>query len=420
MLTAVPSAVGHHAATQAFGVMFGLGGLAGLLATSTTDGLVWLLFVDEVVVSSCLVLALVLLTWGRRLPRWSLAVPLLSSLVMITAVVHLAPSDTTAISFSMLYVMVVSGAFFLLSLLAASAHLVLAAVALVWAVQRSGSMDPLSVSVVLGVLLTAALLTGWLARAAATAEIDHLTGLLNRRGLQRRADDVMARRRGDQAPVVAVVIDLDHFKTVNDSIGHEGGDALLRDVGRALRAALPASALAGRWGGDEFVVLLPDVAAAAAREVVDRVRAGLPEGRSLSAGLAEGVGGDGLLGLLHRADAALYRAKRHARGSTRVHGHEGLGAGWVREAASAGQLEVFFQPIVDLEDDDVIGAEALVRWRHPDRGLLAPDAFLDEAVADGSIVDLDAWVLALACHESAAWARRADGSRRSLGVNVSG
>jgi diguanylate cyclase (GGDEF)-like protein len=174
--------------------------------------------------------------------------------------------------------------------------------------------------VLAGELATTGVVVGLLSRsiAAATtaAEVDVLTGLPNRRGTQNRLEAALASHRGG-APLSLAVLDLDRFKQVNDSLGHAAGDELLRRAASAWAALLPPSAVLGRWGGDEFVLLARlDPASTAA--LTDRMRSALPPGRSCTAGVTGLAVGDDLDAALSRADHALYAAKRAGRGLTEV------------------------------------------------------------------------------------------------------
>lgn len=415
-LTTPPGAISTPAVVRGAGVVFALGTVLTPVLAALRHGPDPMGLAPGPVAVMCGVVAVVLLAVARRAPTWVLAPPLVAATALVGAAARDAPSPVAAVSITLLLVIVVVVGCLLWSWLSSGLLLGLTTACAVWAVRGADSVGAADEVVLAFVLATSSVLTGWVVRATASAEVDQLTGLLNRRGVERRVAELVRRSGGR---VAVALLDLDHFKEVNDTAGHHGGDRLLRLVASALQRSAPRGAVLGRWGGDEFVALMPGAAAADLRASIEGVRAELPDGRSTSAGVAEGSAGTGVPVLLAQADAALYRAKRHARGTTQVHGEDGAAAD-VRAAIARGHLEVFFQPVVDLVDDDVIGAEALVRWRHPQRGLLAPDAFLPQAEADGSVVDLGAFVLALACSEAAAWPRRTDGGRRSLGVNASG
>ncbi|MFZ4518041.1 MAG: putative bifunctional diguanylate cyclase/phosphodiesterase [Microthrixaceae bacterium] len=285
------------------------------------------------------------------------------------------------------------------------------------------------------------------------ANHDPLTGLPNRASFERRLSAELARvaatpgRRasdvGRRPPPVAVAfVDLDQFKVVNDSLGHVAGDELLVACGRRLVEAAGADAYVARFGGDEFCVLFPSEPRAQHRDRLDRVvealRYPVEVGGEVSyptasIGVAlsrpEATASD----LLAEADAAMYRAKERGRNRvewfrsddvpvlTRAHRLVGELHQVLRHAGEgdAGELVVHFQPMVALDTGLTAGAEALVRWRHPERGLMAPADFLDLADGAGLMVELGEWVLRSACATAATWTPAQPGRPRPwVSVNV--
>jgi diguanylate cyclase (GGDEF)-like protein len=246
---------------------------------------------------------------------------------------------------------------------------------------------------------------------------DPLTGLANRI----LVNDSLAQLAG-QAPrenrVGAVLlIDLDHFKPINDEYGHEAGDAVLVAVATALRAVIRSGDIAARTGGDEFAVVLnnlPDraVAERIAQRLIEALRTPVIFGDVIlgveaSIGLAfhDGSAHDGDQLLAH-ADTAMYVAKRSGRGRYRVFTAEmdtGARDSELRRAVHEDELVVHFQPVVDVTDGRITGFEALVRWQHPQRGLLMPGAFIDLAEETGAILEIGQWVLREACRQVAGW-----------------
>jgi diguanylate cyclase (GGDEF)-like protein/PAS domain S-box-containing protein len=267
---------------------------------------------------------------------------------------------------------------------------------------------------------------------------DPLTGLANRTLFGQRLDAALDAASSSDKDVALLFLDLDDFKTINDSLGHEAGDELLRIVARRIATVLRAEDLASRQGGDEFAVLLCDVDdERAALTVAERLAAALtPElelsGRALSIsasiGLVMAEPGARAEELLRNADIAMYSAKSTAKGGIRVFEAElhrlavdrlELGSELVH-AIGDGQLVLDYQPIVELASERITGVEALVRWRHPTRGLLGPGQFIPLAEETGAIVGLGAWVLRQACTEVQRLRTTEPGCEQlELSVNVS-
>jgi diguanylate cyclase (GGDEF)-like protein len=272
-------------------------------------------------------------------------------------------------------------------------------------------------------------------RAAHEAAHDSLTGLSSRNLLLTRAAVSLDDAKRSGATVALLLLDLDHFKEINDTLGHAAGDELLRNLGSRLRVAVPPEATIARLGGDEFAVLLPglpgSVAASVAAEnllsaLVDPVTF---EGMRLSIEGSMGVAcypedGTTVEELLQRADIAMYQAKDD-RGAWRrydpnsdVSNLDRLAlVSELHAAIERDELVTYFQPKVDLKTDAVIGYEALVRWRHPTRGLVAPSEFVPVVEHSGLVRQFTLHVLDRAIAECAVWHRT--GSFVSVAVNLS-
>ncbi len=252
---------------------------------------------------------------------------------------------------------------------------------------------------------------------------DPLTGLPNRR-LYLAQLDAALERSGEQEPPgrpAVLFLDLDGFKYVNDSLGHQVGDALLVAVGARLSGAVRPDDLTARFGGDEFALLVEDVKDDAdAIAIGRRINAALMAPFriagdelhiSASVGVALSSGGDSGDTLLRDADAAMYAAKERGRARCELFGapHRERMTGRLqtendlRRALERGEFEVHYQPIVTLADGSVVGVEALVRWRHPERGLVFPGDFISVAEETGLIVPIGTHVLQSACEQLAAW-----------------
>jgi diguanylate cyclase (GGDEF)-like protein len=257
---------------------------------------------------------------------------------------------------------------------------------------------------------------------------DGLTGLANR-GLFR--ERLTAALTAGEATVL--LVDLDDFKTVNDSLGHEVGDHLLIAVAEVLRSAVGEAGLPVRLGGDEFAVVLEGSGGGerVAERVLDAFTGPVSEHDLLvhaSIGIADAPAGTPLDQVLRDADVAMYAAKQRGKANwVRYHGgmerpvlaHAQLG-GELRRALDDGEFRVVYQPIIDLGDRRVIGVEALVRWHHPVRGMVSPVDFIPAAEGTGLIVPLGRLVLREACRQAAAWlAEFGPDALRKVGPNVS-
>ncbi len=267
---------------------------------------------------------------------------------------------------------------------------------------------------------------------------DALTGLPNRLLALDRAGQMLARAARAQRPMAALYVDLDGFKHVNDTFGHAAGDELLCAVAARLKTVLRKGDTAARLGGDEFVVLLeagdldagPELVAERLLRVLRRpYEARRAQGRrlSLTASIGIALALDGTADeLLHAADLALYRAKAGGRDQCVVFSSEmetasrdrlTLEMDLVDALERERQLFLEYQPIVDLHTERIIGVEALIRWRHPTRGVLSPGEFIPLAEETGQIAAIGRWALREATRQAARWAR--DGHELGVAVNVS-
>ncbi len=271
------------------------------------------------------------------------------------------------------------------------------------------------------------------AQALQHALRDSLTGLCSRTLFQERVTAALQARHDGLPSVAVVLIDLDRFKAVNDTLGHPIGDALLRLVARRLLSVVRQDDVVARLGGDEFAIvtspaLEQDAMVALARRIVDVVgRPYLVDGHLVNIGASIGVTLSPQDGcehnqLMRNADLALYAAKSAGRSTysffdpsmdARALARRTLEID-LRRALALRELELHYQPQIDLESNTVVGFEALLRWRHPERGLVAPIEFIPMAEEIGLIVSMGEWVMREACAEAARWPASV-----SVAVNVS-
>jgi diguanylate cyclase (GGDEF)-like protein/PAS domain S-box-containing protein len=268
---------------------------------------------------------------------------------------------------------------------------------------------------------------------------DGLTGLANRALFRDRLDHALAQGARARSSLAVLLVDLDGFKLVNDSLGHDVGDQLLQQIAERFSAVSRPSDTLARLGGDEFALLLEGANEATATRLAQRLLASLSEPidiaeRSLrlaaSIGIVTNVGeGADSDALIRDADLAMYAAKEAGRGRYEVFRHEmarelgellGL-EHELREGLERGEFELHYQPLVDLRTRSVVGAEALVRWRSPSRGLVAAERFIAVAESTGLIMELGEFVLREACRQTAAWDQAGLlPDRFATWVNVSG
>jgi diguanylate cyclase (GGDEF)-like protein len=267
---------------------------------------------------------------------------------------------------------------------------------------------------------------------------DALTGLPNRTLILDRVEQMLARAARSKTPVAALFVDLDNFKGINDTLGHGVGDELLRAVAARLQGVVRHADALGRLGGDEFVVISEELSLAAGPELIaERLlealkhpfRLGVNEETRLTVTASVGIAAGERASaedLLRDADIAMYRAKWDGKNrytvfdtdmqdtmQTRMELEMDL-----REALSKDEFHLVYQPTFGLSDMRPTGVEALIRWQHPSRGLVQPDAFIPLLEETGLIVEVGAWVLEEACRQSASW--RAGGYPIDMAVNVSG
>jgi diguanylate cyclase (GGDEF)-like protein len=269
-------------------------------------------------------------------------------------------------------------------------------------------------------------------RLAYQATHDPVTGLANRHLFEQRITAALA----GPDPVTLALIDVDDFKLINDRFGHLAGDEVLKRIGERLDTATRAEDTVARLGGDEFAVLLCGTSSDNARQILGRLSDALEvpirtDGEAMlvgvSIGLAEAWPGATPDELLHRADLAMYAAKGSGKGRTSRYESDleteatdrAKIASDLRTALMRGEFRLVFQPIVRLPDGALYGAEALVRWAHPDRGEIPPAEFIPIAETSGMITQLGAWILDEACRRAAGWLRSEGDVPWRVTVNIS-
>ena len=275
------------------------------------------------------------------------------------------------------------------------------------------------------------------ARLAALAEYDPLTGLANRALFQKRLDGAIALAKRLDSHFALLLLDLDRFKDVNDTLGHPEGDRLLTQVAARLTEGARETDTVARLGGDEFAIIAsplskPSDGAIIAQKILDTVSVSYELGNhAVFTGTSIGISiyptdADDTATLLKFADIALYHAKDTGRGTYQFFDEE-MNArvqfcnaieGELRQAIEREEFVLHYQPKIDVFNGDVVGVEALIRWNHPERGLMAPGEFIPVAEATGLIVPLGEWVLEAACAQAVAW-RESGMPMIPVAVNVS-
>jgi len=272
------------------------------------------------------------------------------------------------------------------------------------------------------------------AKVVHLARHDALTGLANRAHFNEKLDEAARRLKRNGAAITVMMLDLDRFKAVNDSLGHPAGDALLVEVGRRLKSTVRDTDLLARLGGDEFAIIQEggdsqhEGAIALALRIINAISEPFDiNGFEVNIGTSIGIAmapehGSEPEALLKSADLALYATKAEGRNDYRIYHpnmletatSQQLAESELRDAIAERQFELHYQPVVDVETREVCGVEALVRWRHPVKGLVGPDQFIPLAESTGLIAPIGEWILQQACNDAAKWPAHVN-----LAINIS-
>ncbi|MGV9414347.1 EAL domain-containing protein [Nocardia sp. NPDC003693] len=402
------------------GAFYVMGGVLGLVITAVAPG-------DEgnrpLVGAAALVALLLgvsLLIWGPRMPHSVHHVYVAIATVLVTVAVHWFPNTVGAISLAAFYVFVACDAAIFFAYKWLGAHVLFAVVCCLWVVPSRGlpwwsGLIPAGITVGIGIVV------GILTRMASDADIDVLTGLLNRRGFDRALANAISHAQRTDQHLSLVLVDLDRFQKINDHLGHRAGDAVLQRVADTWAKLLAPEQRLARYGGDAFALLLPNSTEQAAILLTEQLRAAVTTG--CSAGVTSWQPGESGSLLVSRADVGLYRAKQAGRNRTVLESSRQMPlAVELREAIDRGTLDVQYQPIVSLSDGDTraVGVEAQLRWSSHAQPEVTTEGLIRVAEEYDLISDLDELVLRRACADAARLQETFAQLDLTLNVNVSG
>ncbi|SOD71239.1 diguanylate cyclase/phosphodiesterase [Jatrophihabitans sp. GAS493] len=401
------------------GLLYAAGGglaLAMILLSRPMPRNVWSMVA---IAGLCVLAGIFMMLRGERLEAWTHHFFIALGTVLIAVGVYLAGGGARSVGLASLFMFVSLGCFFCFAWSVALVHLAFIEICSMFAFTVAGVTES-DVIVQQGCMIAVGIVVGYMTRATAAAERDLLTGLLNRRGFDRRLREAIvdAQHTGDSLSVL--LLDLDDFKSINERSGHPEGDRCLREVANIWKRLVTDGMLLARPGDDEFAIMLPGYTANRAAAFADQLRAAVADESLCSAGVAELQADDSRSMLVGRAEVALYEAKRNGGGHSIQFGVVDVAAADdIHAGLQLGQFEVYYQPIIDLNLREVIGDEALIRWNHPTKGLVAPDDFIPAAEKSGAIHALGQWILNEACAGTAAYIKTS-GLPRRVSVNASG
>lgn len=414
------SIYGHIFIVRTFAVMWTLGGAIVMFHLALFDdfvraeGPLWVI--------SCTAVGTGTAVWAfrARLPAAVFVPGTYLGVATITAAVLFAGDGRVSSALVLLYVWSAIFAFLFFPVRTAVLVGAFATVSHAAAVTLIGSPSLASPLMLLATIVMVGLVIGGLHRARSASEVDDLTGAANRTGLNRLLELRLAGGGRQPDALAVVMLDVDGFRQVNALDGHTSGDRLLRALAELWQAELTDGDLLARINADRFAVVLLNRTSDDVETVVHRMRSVTPVPVTSSAGVAFWEVGDSPAMLLRRTAAALYEAKKGGRDRTVVDGQDGSVARELAAAIEHDELALMSQPIVDARTGRISGFETLVRWQHPDRGVLGPMEFIPVAERTGLIVPLGLWVLNESCRHARSWLERFPSDRIGVAVNVSG
>ena len=412
ILRSVPSIATTRRKTAVVGVLYAVGGLivlVGVAADRPERSLALaILGAAGIALGGALVAASAVRPWVLK------ALPSLG-IVVVTADVLLAAGSPLSHGYALLYLFVVVDAFFFLDWRSASLHWVAVGVANLATTLATG-VPTVEVGMLLAAFGVAGGVTGWLVRVATLAGVDPLTGLLDRGASDRELEAVVTRvaRTGEEA--AAFLIDLDAFSTLNHEQGIAAGDEVLVEVGAALAEVIGPSGIGCRFGSDEFLAICLGAGHAEATTTLSALRARLAP-VTFSAAVTSIARADTRSAVAWRLMTGLQEARERGGAVTVAVDDDAISSARLIGAIDGGELEVHYQPIMVLPAGGMVSAEALVRWRDPERGLVPPDEFIPRAERDGSVVQMGRWVVEEVCRQMAQWS--STGAALVVAVNAS-
>lgn len=366
-----------------------------------------------IITAGVIAIGVLIFVWGNLIPRRGYHVLGVLATLIISALVLMGDGGEASVALGAPYLFVIVNSVLVFALREALAEALLAEVACALTMSYAG-VSAGAIVLVAGCATGMAAVAAWLARLADAAEEDPLTLLANRRGFIRRLDTALQEASAGDGFAV-VLFDVDCFKEINDRHGHPHGDQVLIACAQAWSQLVPPGACLSRYGGDEFALLLPRQPLGRAADLADELRAATPLGLTVSAGVAGWEPGDSGSVLMGRVDVALYQAKTSGRDRTSVYGDPGRAASALEAAIDRGELCLLYQPVIELATGRVTGYEALVRWQHPERGLVGPADFIPDAERTGAIHSLGTWLL----HEACGFVVSRPESQVTIGINAS-